>query len=458
MKTDDDLRDSSEPPEYPKRTSGFKGFLASRPATTDGEPSVRDGRVSLYVLIAFVVLIGLLGGWSTLFVIAAIIVMVFLHELGHYLTAKAAGMKVTEFFIGFGPKIWSFKRGETEYGFKAIPAGAYVRIIGMHNLEEVKPEDEPRTYRQKPFWRRLSVAVAGSAMHFLIALTCIWAILVFSGAPQGGLFQVAKESPEWAIDEITPGSGADVAGLQAGDKIVSFNGERHDLFSEIRPLIQDSPGKTVQLGVLRNGQELTLTATIGEDAGHGLLGVRTKQPDVVIEKKNPVLAVPQSFLEFGTATTESLKALGGRFSPAGISDFASQVADGSNEGPVVSNGSSGGASSSSQSENKDRFISIVGAVGIGAELTRQGWVSFVFFLALINIFIGIFNLVPLLPLDGGHVAIAVYEKIRSMLSGGKPYHADVAKLLPLTYAVVLVLVFVGVSSLYLDIVNPIHLN
>jgi membrane-associated protease RseP (regulator of RpoE activity) len=458
MKTDDDMRDSGEPPQYPQK-SAFKGFLASRPPTSEDAPAP-DRRLSLYVLIAFVALIGVLGGWSTLFVIVAIIVMVFLHELGHYLTAKAAGMKVTEFFIGFGPKIWSFKRGETEYGFKAIPAGAYVRIIGMHNLEDVPPEDEPRTYRQKPFWRRMSVAVAGSAMHFLIALICIWSILVFSGAPKGGLFQVAKESPNWTIGEITADSAAATAGLQVGDKIVSFNGESHALFSEIRPLIQEAPGKTVQLGVLRNGQEITLTATIGETEGHGFLGVSSKQPDVVIEKKNPILAVPQSFAEFGTATVESLKALGSRFSPAGISDFAGQVADGGdNKGPTVSNGSSSGSSSSTSSaENKDRFISIVGAVGIGAELTRQGWVSFVFFLALINIFIGIFNLVPLLPLDGGHVSIAVYEKIRSMLRGGKPYHADVAKLLPLTYAVVLVLVFVGISSLYLDIVNPIHLN
>jgi membrane-associated protease RseP (regulator of RpoE activity) len=461
MKTDDDMRDGGEPPTYPQRSGGFKGFLASRGTTTGDDVPAPDRRISLWLLIGFVVLIGLLGGWSTLFVILAIIVMVFLHELGHYVTAKAAGMKVTEFFIGFGPKIWSFKRGETEYGLKAIPAGAYVRIIGMHNLEEVAPEDEPRTYRQKPFWRRLSVAVAGSTMHFIIALVCIWSILVFAGAPKDGrLFQEAKESPNWVIDEITAGSAAATAGLQVGDKIVSFDGERHALFSELRPLIQESPGKTVHLGVLRNGQDLTLTATIGQDEWHGFLGVRTKGPDVVIEKRNPVLAVPQSFLEFGTATVESLKALGGRFSPAGISDFASQVADGGDtKGPVVGNGTSGGSSGSASSpENKDRFISIVGAVGIGAELTRQGWVSFVFFLALINIFIGLFNLVPLLPLDGGHVAIAVYEKIRSMLRGGKPYHADVAKLLPLTYAVVLVLVFVGVSSLYLDIVNPIHLN
>jgi membrane-associated protease RseP (regulator of RpoE activity) len=459
MKTDDDLRDGTEPPAYPRRSRGFKGFLASRQPPPPDAPAP-DGRLSLFVLIGFIAIIGLMGGWSTLFVILAIIVMIFLHELGHYVMAKAAGMKVTEFFIGFGPKLWSFRRGETEYGVKAIPAGAYVRIIGMHNLEEVPPEDEPRTYRQKPFWRRLSVAVAGSAMHFLIALTCIWSILVLSGAPSGGLFQAPKESPNWTIQEITPESGAAKAGLQPGDKIVSIDGQRYELFSQLRPVIQASPGKTVRLGVLRGGQEIEVTATIGEVDGHGLLGVLPQQPDITLHKENPLLAVPLSFKDFGVATVESVKALGSRFSPSGISDFAGQVADGgSKNGPVVSNGSSNSSSSSSsQSQNKDRFISIVGAVGIGAELTRQGWVSFVFFLALINIFIGIFNLVPLLPLDGGHVVIAVYEKIRSMLQGGRPYHADVAKLMPLTYAVVLVLIFVGVSSLYLDIVNPIRLN
>ena len=122
---------------------------------------------------------------APLVVIAAVAVMIFMHELGHFLTAKWAGMKVTEFFLGFGPKIWSFQRGETEYGIKAIPAVAYVRIVGMHNLEEVDPADETRTYRQKPYWRRLSVAVAGSTMHFLMALVCIFLVLVFHGRPGG---------------------------------------------------------------------------------------------------------------------------------------------------------------------------------------------------------------------------------------------------------------------------------
>src|SRR3712207_5048135 len=139
-------------------------------AAVDEQVQPRTGSfVGLALILALFALAGIAGGLNLLVIIAAIVVMIFLHELGHYLTAKWAGMKVTEFFIGFGPRIWSFRRGETEYGVKAIPAGGYVKIIGMHNLEQVDPADEARTYRQQPFWRRLSVAVAGSTMHFIIA-------------------------------------------------------------------------------------------------------------------------------------------------------------------------------------------------------------------------------------------------------------------------------------------------
>src|SRR5207302_1755928 len=119
------------------------------------------------------------GVTKTLAVIIAIVVMIMLHELGHFATAKWADMKVTEYFLGFGPRLWSVRKGETEYGIKAIPAGGYVKIIGMSNLEDVDPADEPRTYRQQPFWRRLSVAVAGSTMHFIIALLLLFTLVSF---------------------------------------------------------------------------------------------------------------------------------------------------------------------------------------------------------------------------------------------------------------------------------------
>jgi len=449
-----DERPEGEPPSYPGER---------RPAGAVAPP-----KLSLLIIVGLVALLGLSGGWSILIVVAAIVVMIFLHELGHFLTAKWAGMKVTEFFLGFGPKIWSFRRGETEYGIKAIPAGAYVRIIGMNNLEEVPPEDEPRTYRQQPFWRRLSVAVAGSTMHFLIALVCLWALLVFHGAPGGTFAQSSADydaNTSWVIRSVTDGSAANDAGLQPGDKIVAFDGQAIGPFQDLKDRIEPSAGQRVHLEVRRNGTTVDLTATIGtnpDGSGKGFLGVGPTVPDV---KVGPLAAVGRSAGEFLAVSVESVKALGDRFSPAGLVDLGSRVADGKRDeqGPVVAdpngtNTTTPAPSSTTSSDDGARFISIIGATQLGSQLTRGGWAGLALFMVMLNIFIGIFNLVPMLPLDGGHVAIAVYEKIRSMLQGGRDYHADVAKLLPLTYAVVGVLIMIGVSSMYLDIVAPVKLN
>ncbi|MGH9184662.1 MAG: M50 family metallopeptidase [Acidimicrobiales bacterium] len=416
----------------------------------------RSGVVGLILLIGGIVALGLLTRASIVVVILAIIVMVFMHELGHYLTAKWSGMKVTEFFIGFGPRIWSFRRGETEYGVKAIPAGAYVRIIGMHNLEEVPPEDEPRTYRQKSFPRRLSVALAGSTMHFVMALVCIYAILVSSGAAEGRLFdtrsleQIDRATP-WMIGEVSDDSGAEAAGLRPGDRILEIDGEPIVGFGDLPDEIAPRAGDDVTLLVRRGEREFEVGATIGRDEhGDGLLGVTVdRQFDMV--SYGPSSAVPQAFREFGRVTSESLRALGRFFTPSGLSGFYDQVADGGEEaGESAGNGSSGGGG------GDNRIISILGATRIGADATEQGFEGLLFFLVVLNVFVGIFNLVPLLPLDGGHVAIAVYERVRSRK--GRPYHADVAKLLPLTYVVVLLLITLGVTAMYLDIVNPVSID
>ena len=137
--------------------------------------------VGLVLLVAGIVALGVLGSVSAVIVVIALLVMIFMHELGHYMTARASGMKVTEFFLGFGPRIWSFNRGETEYGLKAVPAGAYVRIIGMHNLDPVEPEDEARAYKSKPYWRKMSVASAGSMMHFIMAAVLMFGLFATYG-------------------------------------------------------------------------------------------------------------------------------------------------------------------------------------------------------------------------------------------------------------------------------------
>ncbi|HUS61132.1 MAG TPA: site-2 protease family protein, partial [Acidimicrobiales bacterium] len=140
------------------------------PLTDDEAAERRKGFTRLLIIIVALVAGSLyFGVVRTVAVIAAVILMIMLHELGHFATAKWSGMKVTEYFLGFGPRIWSVRKGETEYGIKAIPAGGYVKIIGMNSLEEVDPADEPRTYRQQPYWQRLMVVCAGSTVHFIIA-------------------------------------------------------------------------------------------------------------------------------------------------------------------------------------------------------------------------------------------------------------------------------------------------
>ena len=132
---------------------------------------------------------------AVLIVVVALVAMIMLHELGHFATAKWSHMKVTEYFLGFGPRLWSFRRGETEYGIKAIPAGGYVKILGMTNAEEVDPADEARTYRRQPFHNRLLVAVAGSAMHGVMAFLLLWGMFTFIGSQRQDMVQIAGFSP-----------------------------------------------------------------------------------------------------------------------------------------------------------------------------------------------------------------------------------------------------------------------
>ncbi len=404
-----------------------------------GPTAPPEGDVTSWVrraaVAALVVVLGLWVSLPTLAIIAALVFMIFMHELGHYLTAKAAGMKVTEFFIGFGPRLWSFHRGETEYGFKAIPAGAYVRIIGMSNLEEVDPSEEDRTYRQKPYWRRMSVAVAGSTMHFLMAIALFFGVITVIGNPD-------PTASRWTIAAVTEDSAADAAGIELGDRIVSFDGRRFDTFDAMSVYLRDNPGKDVTLTVERDGRQLTLETMLGatNDRGEsvGFLGVGPEYPKVRV---GPVTGAVDAVQATGETIWLSIKGLGAFFSPEGLSGYLDTLT-GSDPAPEPG-----------EIEGEGRIISVVGAVQLASQSPDIAGV--LYFLFAINVFIGVFNLVPLLPFDGGHVAIATYERIRSRK--GKRHFADVAKLMPITYAVVALLAFVFVSSLYLDIVNPISL-
>jgi membrane-associated protease RseP (regulator of RpoE activity) len=445
VKTDDELR--GEPP-----AAGEPPRLAHDRMMRVGNTPPPDKRISLVLALSLILLLAMSGGWQLLLVVFSIVLMIVLHELGHYIAAKRSGMKVTEFFLGFGPKLWSVQRGETEYGIKAIPAGAYVRIIGMNNLEEVPPEDEPRTYRQQSYPKRVAVAVAGSTMHFLQALVAVFLVFTIFGAPGGHLF--SRTDGPYRIDTVIDGSAAQAAGIQPGDRLLSMDGEDITTFPKLQKALANRAGKSATIELERNGQRLTVPIQLGEKDGHGQLGIELRQLAPPLQRLDPITAAGRTVTEVGTASRETLGFLGSFFSPSGLSHFADTVI---NRGsPAVNSTGSGSSSGSDQPVDGNRPISIIGAARFGSEITNEGAFAFLGFFASINIVIGIFNMIPLLPLDGGHLAIATYERIRSR--NGRRYQVDVMKLLPLTYAVVFVLILLGVSTIFLDIVNPIHLN
>ncbi|MFP4512063.1 MAG: M50 family metallopeptidase [Acidimicrobiales bacterium] len=426
-------RPPAHPPQHP-----------ARPPEPTGSSALR-----LALLVGSVVLLGLWAGLSALVVVLAIVVMIFLHELGHFVTARAAGMKCTEFFIGFGPRIWSFTRGETEYGIKAIPAGAYVKVIGMTNLDEVDPADESRTYREKPYWRRMSVAVAGSTMHFLIALLVMFVYFAAVGAPEDDNWEVGY----LAGPEASSVSPAEEAGLDVGDRIVAIDGTPLVTFEDLQDVMSDHrPGETVAVTVNRDGKAVERRVDLGESGdGGAFLGIGAYHPP---QRLSLPSAAGRTATEFAEVSRLTVEAIGRIFSPSGISNFLGMAVD-----TAQTDAPDAPTSDETDIEAQgDRVLSIYGAARLGTQMTDSGAAGLLLFLALINIFIGIFNLVPLLPLDGGHVAIATYERVRELLSRSKArYHADVGKLIPLTYAVVFVLVGIGLVALYLDIASPLEL-
>ena len=393
------------------------------------------------------------GLGDLLLVIVALIVMIVLHEFGHFITAKRSGMKVTEFFVGFGPRLWSVRRGETEYGIKAIPAGGYCRIIGMTSAEELHPSDEPRAYRNQAFWKRITVASAGSAMHFLIALVLAFIALSFIGRPDPSVVQVSSYL------QISGGTAtpAQQGGLRPGDVIVSVNGKKVGSDSSLSSVVHSSVGTPVTLVVDRDGQQKTIHVTPidgrkvivdgsalapANGPATGYLGVSLAEGS---SRVGPVAALTGSIGIIREVTAGSVSGIVHLFSPAGISNYAHQVAHPPASVPT--------GSSAAQAQASSRPESIIGAVRTASQAAQAGALALIEVLISINIFIGVINMLPMLPLDGGHVAIALYERIRTRR--GRPmYRADITKMMPAVYAFVAVLLVLVMSSMYLDLTHP----
>jgi membrane-associated protease RseP (regulator of RpoE activity) len=406
-------------------------------------PVIRP-RYWILTFIAILLIAGLLfpRAVAIVGVILALPLIIFLHELAHFVTAKRTGMKVTEFFVGFGPRLWSVQRGETEYGLKAIPLGGYCKIIGMTNLEEVPPADEPRAYRSKSFVPKVVVASAGSLMHFALALVLMFGVLVVAGN-----YADAKEST--TIDVVSADGPAAKAGLQAGDRLVAVDGTPIEQWDDLRPQLRGHVGDTTTFTVERDGDQIDVPVVLGvhpearrfpeELKGVGYAGIAPTVDIPSVGIGSAIVDAPREVWAVGGA---SLGALADRFSPSGISDYWNVL-------------TSDGKGANQEQADSERFVSVVGFGRLAVQATETGWVQVAYLLILLNVFVGLFNLVPLLPFDGGHIAIATYEKVASAIRR-RPVQVDVAKLLPITAVVMAVLAFVFLSSLFLDITRPIE--
>ena len=446
-------------------------LVASRPTAGGGAPAPRPASRALLTGIAgaLVLVVGiavatgngiyLLGAAGF---VVALLVSVTLHEAGHFLTARRYGMKATQFFCGFGPTLWSRRRGETEYGIKAIPAGGFVKIVGMTSLEEVDPADEPRAFWRQPARQRAVVLAAGSTVHFILAaLLVLLASFTIGKAVQlpPGIAALSECVPVSAsADASCDDSGAvsapaKAAGLQQGDVVVSVDGEATTGYVEFLEQIRDNPGRAVDVVVERDGARETLTVTPvavqreslteeGVVETVGAIGVLPQfRQDT--ERLGPVEALQQS----GTLAVQMLE---------GIQRTVTEKL------PTITK-------VYSEERDPEGFIGIVGAGRISGEvLASEETLSFkaLNFLVLIaglNLFVGLFNLLPLLPLDGGHLAVLAFEQARDKIKRMRGYtgelvRVDLTKLLPLTYAVVVFFAGFTVWLLGADIVNPIRLN
>jgi membrane-associated protease RseP (regulator of RpoE activity) len=399
---------------------------------TGSDVTRRGAGVSLLLVLLGLTLLAVLrpSTIDTLAIIFGIVALIMLHEAGHYFTAKRAGMKVTEFFLGFGPRVWSFHRGETEYGVKAIPAGGYVRIVGMSNLEDVDPDEEPRTFRRGTFGNRLTVILAGVSVNLILAFLLIYVALIGRGLP---------DTLEANVSRVVPDSPAAAAGIRDGDRIIAIDGQRLDVDRDIAEALHDRVGQPTTIVVERGGGTVTVTAIPKERSSSdksGIIGVSVGQSVSSYRSFNPIKAVPESFWTIGQITRDTGAGIGRLFSPDGIERYSKNfTGDAPKQGTPASN---------------ERPRSIIGIVDIGGDLVGGNVWSLLFLLGAINLIVALFNLIPLLPFDGGHAAVVIYEQAASKIRG-REVRVDFRKLVPVTALVLVVFLTLGLSAMFLDI-------
>jgi membrane-associated protease RseP (regulator of RpoE activity) len=371
--------------------------------------------------------------------VVALLFSVMVHEFGHYLTARHYGMKVSEFFLGFGKRLWSTKRGETEFGIKAIPAGGYCRIEGMAPGDQMPEGEENRAFYKASSGKKLVVLGAGSFLHFVLGYLLLFTL--FAGVGTNQVLPV--------IGEVVSNSAAQSAGIQAGDEVISINGTKVTNWAKDVEAIRNSQGKDLTLGLIRDGQDITITATPRLTDVDGtkryVLGIVNT---IGVKRYGIIVAASNSFTLTKSFMSESVKSLVKL--PSKIPALWGQTVRG-------------------EKRDANGLVGVVGvarvsgqAVGNSESTGSERLAVFLLIIASLNIFVGIFNLLPILPLDGGHMAVAIADEIRALYARirgrSRPAAIDVTVLTPITMVVFVVLACLTLLLLVADVINPVTLN
>ena len=371
--------------------------------------------------------------------VVALLLSVMVHEFGHFITARRYGMWVSEFFVGFGKRIWSVQGGETEFGIKAIPAGGYCKIEGMSPNDAMPEGEEDRAFYKASSGKKLIVLGAGSFLHFVLGYLLLF--VLFAGVGTNQVLPI--------IGEVVPNSAAQSAGIQVGDEVVSINGVEVTTWYKDVEAIRNSQGKELTLGLLRDGQNITITATprLTDIDGTeryvlGIVNITGLKRSGVIESASNSFKVTKSFL------SESVKSL---------AKLPEKI-------PAL-----WGATVRGEERDANGLVGVVGVARVSGEAVgsdkltpMERLATFLLIVASLNIFVGVFNLLPILPLDGGHMAVAIADEIRAFIARlrGRPRPApiDVTVLTPITMVVFVILACLTLLLLVADVINPVTLN
>jgi len=333
--------------------------------------------------------------------------IIIVHEFGHFLLAKAAGMHVFEFYMGFGPKVFSFKsKSGTEYGLKGIPVGGYVRIMGMDRNEIIQEGKENKSYQSKPFYKKFLTIFAGAGFNVVFAIILIAIFLSM------GIYE-----PNTTIDYVQPDTPAEVHGFIIGDTVNAINGEKIQTWDEFADKTQDKPGEKVVYTIMRDGKEMTIEAVLDDIDGRGYLGIA---PQSIKVTPGFIEVAKESFKMTGEILVSYVKLFGMLFSGQIPFDQA-------------------------------RPVSPIGVVSIFQQSISMGIQNFVLFMALVSILIGFGNLLPILPLDGGNIVLLIVESIRKRPIPQRLLEAA-------NYFGIFLMVALLIVGLVFDIISPFNLN